>query len=249
MPDASTTTTNTTNTTNTTGPAPRTWTAPLAVAGFAAVAAAVVVGAFALVGELTGVPFRDFSKDPVETLVVVYYIGYLAHAVMLVWYTGAVAALVAGVALRATGHRSASTMLLAGGALTTLMVLDDVFLLHENVYPRLGMPEQLTYPVYGLLTLAFAWWFRRRLRTELVILGAAYVAWVAAAGFELGQELYGIHHHLGEDGGKAVGAALWTAFMIRIALVELTTALRGAAAAPEADGEPATERIPVTAER
>lgn len=199
----------------------------LATGGLTLLAAAAVVGAFALTGSLAGIEFRIFSKDPIETLRGVYYIGYLAHAVMLVWTAGATAALLSGVALRAAGHRPAATMLLVGGALTTLMVLDDVFLFHENIYPRIGVPEQLTYPIYGVLTAAFAWRFRRRLGADLLLLAAAFACWIGAAAFEILQESYGIQLHLGEDGLKAVGVALWAAFMIRIALTELRSALRG----------------------
>ncbi|MGQ0574882.1 MAG: hypothetical protein ACT4RN_11855 [Pseudonocardia sp.] len=204
---------------------------PLIVGGLTLVAAVAVVAAFAVAGRLSGTEFKVFSKDPVETLEVVYYVGYLAHAVMLVWWAGATAALLSGVALRAAGHRQASLPLLVGGALTTLLVLDDVFLLHENIYPRLGIPEGGTYVLYGLLTAAYAWSWRRRLGANLVLLAGAYAFWIAAACFEFVQEEYGIFTlHLGEDGCKAVGVALWAAFMIRLALVELLAALRAAPA-------------------
>lgn len=204
----------------------------LVVGGLTLVAAVALVGAFVVVGLLSGVAFATFSRDPAEAAAVVYYTGYLALAVMLVWQTAAAVALLGGLVLRRAGHRQASTMLLVGGALTELMVIDDVFMLHENIYPRIGMPEAGTYILYGVLTVAFAWSFRRQLGADLLLLAGAAAFWVGAAIFELRQEAFGIFNHIGEDGLRAVGAILWAAFMIRVVLTELLAALRPADTTP-----------------
>lgn len=214
----------------------------LVVGGLTVLAALAVIGIFVLAASRLGIEFKVFSKEPVETFGGQRYTGYFAHVVVLVWQVSATAALLAGVTLRLAGHRAVSTMLLAGGALSALMVVDDFFLLHEYIYPRVGIHEEMVYVAYGLLTAAFAWAFRRRLGSDLLLLGGAYACWAASVTFDFVQETWGIHLHLGEDGVKAIGTALWSAFMIRIALRALLDAIRSADGASDAGG-PTTELI------
>jgi len=199
-------------------------------AALAAAAAGLVLGGFVVLGELVDRPFRYFSKEPVETLGGPGYVGWLAHLGSVVWLAGGASALLAGAVLRLERRRGAG-FLLAAGALTAALVADDLFLLHETVYPALGVPEEVVYATYGVLLVTVAARWRHDVgRHDAALLALALALWAASVGADVVQETRGAlpHHHLLEDGLKLVGTALWTTFLVAAAGRDLRRAVRGA---------------------
>ncbi|WP_214365517.1 hypothetical protein [Pseudonocardia sp. H11422] len=211
------------------------------LAGVVTIAAtAAVIGAFCIAGHVAGVPFGEFSKEPVDALSAPRYTGWFAHLVVLVWQVAATAALVGALVLRRAGQREAALFLFAGGVLTGLMVVDDFFLLHEAVYPKLGIPEEVVYGLYAAGAATFAWRFRRRLGGDVVLLVAAYGFWGASVGLDIVYSLGGPLALLPEDGTKAMGTALWSVLMVRLALAEISAVLPGRQGGHRPGGVPLT---------
>ncbi|MHA6796006.1 hypothetical protein ACVGVM_21195 [Pseudonocardia bannensis] len=200
--------------------------AVLAAVGTVA-ATAAVIGVFYGAGRVAGVPFEVFSKEPVDVLSAPRYTGWFAHLVVLVWQVAATAALVGALVLRRGGHREAAMFLGSGGVLTGVMVVDDFFLLHEAVYPKLGVPEEAVYVLYAMGAAAFVWRFRGRLGSDVVLLVAAYAFWGVSVGLDVLYSFGGPLALLPEDGTKATGTALWAVLMVRLTLAELDAVLQG----------------------
>ena len=188
---------------------------PLA-AGVAGLGVAAVLG-FVLLGRIVDRSFRYFSKEPAETFQAPVYVGWAAHGTTLIWSIGAVCALLVGVVLRSIpAERERSSFLLSGGLLTALMVVDDMFLLHDGVYARASIPEELLYAAYGIAAAAIGWRFRRViLESHPLLLVAAVLAWGGSVASDFVQETTGRHLHVWEDGSKLVGVMLWSAFFAR----------------------------------
>lgn len=187
----------------------------------------LVIAAFVAAARVLDRSFRYFSKEPAETLEAAPYVGWFAHGTSLVWAAGAVCALLAGFVLwRAADRREPARFLLAGGLLTAVMVADDFFLLHDGVYAKAGIPEELVYALYGLAAVAVAWrWREEVLRAEALLFAAAVVAWGASVGSDFVQETTGRHLHVWEDGAKFVGVLLWSAFFVRTSAGALAAAV------------------------
>lgn len=210
------------------GSSGRSW-GSVVVAGAVAVAAAVaVIGAFAAGAAVLGEPFSVFSKEPAETFPGMRYAGSFANLVSVVWLTGAVAAVVGGTALCRSGRAATGRFLLVGGLLVGVLVADDLFLLHESVYPKIGIPEEAVYLAYGVGTAAFGWFYRRHLGRELLLLVAAVGFWVVSVASDVVQEMGWGQSYIVEDGSKAVGVVLWTVMLVRLTLAALTDAMRPA---------------------
>ena len=180
-------------------------------------AAFCVIGGFVVLAALTDHPFHYFSKEPAESLDADLYIGWFAHLTAVVWLGAAATALFAGVTLHRSGRRRHAWFLLAGGALSTLLGADDLFLLHEFVYPRVGIPQEAVYLAYGVLLAAYVWRFRPEILADdwltLLVAGAFFAT---ATSSDVVQHRWGVPHVV-EDGAKLIGVALWSTFLVRAA--------------------------------
>jgi hypothetical protein len=186
------------------------------------VVAVGITAAVLVIARWKGVSFATFSRDPAAALHGLRYAGYFSNLGVLIWASGASAALIAAVALRPTRHREAADLLLAAGGVTGLMVLDDLFLLHEEVYDTV-VPQAVVIISYAVLTAAFAWRYRRRLRADLLLIVGAYGFWGISGIIDVRFENEATV--VLEDGAKFVGICVWTVMLCGRALRELRTAI------------------------
>jgi hypothetical protein len=188
-------------------------------------AMSAVIAVVVAVAQVSGASFDEFSRDPAAVLNGPQYTGYLSNLGVLIWSVGASAALVASAALP---RGTAARLLTAGGGITALMIADDMFLLHEVVYPRLGIPQPAAAIIYAVLTAAFAWHYRRRLGSALLLIAGAYGFWGLSATLDTVVGVSG--SYVIEDGAKFVGIGLWTVMLVRQTIIELRMALASEAA-------------------
>jgi hypothetical protein len=82
---------------------------------------------------------------------------------LLAWAAAATACLIAGTALRVAGRQPQQAgFLLALGALTLFVLVDDAYLVHEVVAPEyFGVPEEATLALYLVPAAAVAYRWRR----------------------------------------------------------------------------------------
>ena len=171
-----------------------------------------------------GATFEDFSKDPTQTLDGPLYVGWFHYLVILAWSVPATAALLGASLLRRAGRTTGFRFLLVGGLLTAAMGLDDAFLLHDHVYQSLGVPQDTVFVLYGIATAAFGWWFRRRLRVDLLLVVAAFACWGVSIALDVLLDLNA--PYVVEDGAKAVGVALWALLLVKHTVAELGAVLQ-----------------------
>jgi hypothetical protein len=103
---------------------------------------AAIVGAFNVVG----IRMSRLSRDPAELADVPIYYGLLSNFGMLVWAAGAFISLFSSFHVEGAKLRS---LLRWAGILTLILLSDDFFLIHDEVFPKvLGLPEELVYAFY-----------------------------------------------------------------------------------------------------
>lgn len=164
----------------------------------------------------TGTPMADLTRDPNSVMGAPPWVGLLSNVGVLLWTGAATACLLGGLLLwdRAAPRRRIEFFWVTGG-LTSLMVLDDLFQLHEGLLPRLtGLPEMVFVCAYPMLILAY---FAREgaqiLASDWPLLLVAVV--LLGASMSLDTILASSRHVVLEDAGKLAGILLWTGFCVR----------------------------------
>jgi len=147
--------------------------------------------------------------------------GSLSDAGILIWWSAAVVSLFAALVCRRRAGLSFTTgpdvrYHVATGVLTAVLALDDLFLLHERVWPKLFLVEQnLVYALYVTVILFWLLTYRRRLLAYLpgwllVALGC-FGASVLIDAFPFSWPVSDELSAVLEDGFKWIGISLWSA--------------------------------------
>src|SRR5690606_9735962 len=118
-------------------------------------------------------------------------------------------------------------LLLVYGILTTLLLIDDLFMVHESILLHFGRSQKLTLLVQGLLA---GWMVCRYYRS---ILQSRWSLLVAAAVFFAGSLVVDFdyvilsdrYHHLFEDGSKLIGIISWAGYGIVTAAAAIRSAM------------------------
>ena len=141
----------------------------------------------ALVWAQNAVPASDLLLDPSYVGGREWYIGLVSSLGILAWAVSASACLGAGWVAGLGGRPAARTTFRGGGWLFTLLLLDDLFSFHSNLFPEvIGIPKQLVLLAY--LVLAAAWGASSRkelLRTRWELLTMAAMAFGASIVIEV----------------------------------------------------------------
>lgn len=176
---------------------------------FAVLLGLIAIGMVMLAAWVIDEPPSVFTREPQQVLDGSFYVGSFSNFGGVIWF--ATAAILSFAAVIKRSERGA---LIAAALLTWAMGLDDIFMLHDRVYPKLFLSELMVYSIYyltiALITLRF---FRQLDRSTLVgiVVGAGF--WVLSAAldrfFNVGSG------QLAEDSMKFIGLSVWAAAWIR----------------------------------
>ena len=173
-------------------------------------------------------PMASLIRDPVAILGGQFYHGLVSNIGILLWCAAAAICLFRGAENWLAGFLRRGGFLLSAGVLTSMLLLDDFFLLHEQALPRfIGLSEKyflIVYPAAVVLYIA-AWW-REIVRADpyLFLLSLTFFAisnlidvafdyhfYEMPAGMEVSASV------ILEEAAKFIGIAAWAVFHIRAA--------------------------------
>lgn len=181
-----------------------------------------------VVHEVGEVDFGRISRDPAQEFEVHPLTGAQSSIGGLVWISAAVVACLT-VALQrhhGRGGEQRTRFLAAIGALTLLLGVDDIFMLHDEFGPRyLGVDERPFFAVYALAALAIGAMFWPMLsRVEPGALGLAMTFFAGSLLVDFFQEgLDASPYRLFlEDGFKFLGIVGWAGYVVRQCWITLT---------------------------
>jgi hypothetical protein len=175
----------------------------------------LVLGIVVIVRITNDIAVAELTRDPISFTDLPLYTGSISNLGVMIW-SGAAAICFFGWAMvrPRSKERHVPQFLLSGGVFTTILALDDMFLLHEEILPGLGIPQNLVLGTYVLLAIGFVVRFRATiLRTRyllLVLAGASFgfsVLIDVLVGYGLIWPLF-----LLENGSKLFGIVSWTAY-------------------------------------
>ncbi|MEM9668764.1 MAG: hypothetical protein AAF950_07540 [Pseudomonadota bacterium] len=146
-----------------------------------------------------------------------FYAGALSHFGIFLWTISAAVTLFSAASIVQFSHVSSKTLelLLSTGALSLLLMADDLFMFHEIVFPSLGIAEPVTYGTYALLICLYL--FR-----NIATIAAGHITLVMATfgffGVSVLSDIVLTHPDgiflLVEDGAKLIGIFCWMTFAI-----------------------------------
>jgi hypothetical protein len=178
--------------------------------------AALVLGIVVTFQLWGNVPIPYLTRDVTAVADVPSYIGLLSNLGIVLWSASAALCFFSGVMTK-NSDRVNSIFFHCSGGLTMLLLLDDLFLIHENAPSLIGIAEEILYGIYGMLILLYVVTFRHYiLQTDYLLLIFA----MGLFGFSLAFDFlhiatllpYDALTYLLEDGAKFVGIAFWLAY-------------------------------------
>jgi hypothetical protein len=145
----------------------------------ALITGAILVGLY-LATRLAGISFTDLSRDAAATLDGPWYTGALSNSAIALLLVGAGIALFAAALLPDGEPRSRKGLLVALALVVIVVAADDLFMLHEAVFPLVGIGSVMSFAIYGIALFAVLWTWRR------VIVGSTDWIFLALSALALG---------------------------------------------------------------
>ncbi len=184
------------------------------------------VGSSVFLARVTNNPLWKLTKDPAQVLHFPLYIGWLSNLSGLLWMMAATVCLFGAEILRRQGGMPKSVRFLGiSGLLNLYLGFDDLFLLHDRVFPQfLNLPEKFFYFAYVLLILIYlVYFFSQILKYDYLLL------FIAAALIGLSRRIFVTLPVLEEvntagDIMKFFGIAFWLVFFYRTSFQEVARA-------------------------
>ncbi len=127
--------------------------------------------------DVCGVPMTHLSRDPLQRLQLPVYLGLLSYLGVLAWCAAAAVMLFSAFLIRQSHPDSRPARFLVWmGVLAAILLLDDLFMLHDTVVPvYLHLPEMSVYLVYAGYTGLLLFRFR-----QFILEQTAYVLFLLA---------------------------------------------------------------------
>jgi hypothetical protein len=149
--------------------------------------------------------------DPVASGGLPWYTGLLSQLGAVAWCVAACAAAFGAAVSRLEGRAGAFRFLLGATGVGTLMLVDDLFLLHSHVFPRLlDTSKTIVVAAYGVLIMTWvALSLSEIARTRVHLLFAA----AAALGASVVADQLGLALWM-EDGPKLLGILAWATYLV-----------------------------------
>jgi hypothetical protein len=186
------------------------------------------VGVGVLSQVVNGVSLEFFLRDIVATGKLPFFAGFVSQLGGMLWCASLTVCLFSLLVLRRQNGSLASSkrFLLHAAILTGILLLDDIFLFHEEVAPNyLHIPEKLVMAGYLLLGVAFVFLnVNEILSSEYLLLGLALACLGISVFLDaLPIDDFGLRYFFTrleiylEDGFKFAGITTWLIYFVRYA--------------------------------
>jgi hypothetical protein len=186
---------------------------------FAGLFGCFAIALVALASWILGEPAAVFTREPQSVLDGSFYVGSFSNLGGLIWF--AAAAILSFAASLKPLDRGA---LILAALVTWAMGVDDIFMLHDRVYPKIYLNEIMVSVLYfGAIGVIVLRWYRQLARSTLVGLAITVIFWVLSAAFD---QFFNNMGQLAEDGTKFIGIVVWAATWIRQAYHDITKLTR-----------------------
>lgn len=194
---------------------------------------ALILSAIVLTPAILAMSFYDMSysmqmRDPVVLLGGPLYTGWFSQLGCALWFVS-VGFCFLSLQLISKDHPMPRmrSFLIYSLALTTFLGVDDMFLLHDEILPYLGIKENLIALGYFMAVVVYLLlYFKVILKTQYVVLGLAFFFLGLSLSLDRlpGQKIFtpgAWQSVLIEDGAKMIGIILWAIYFYSVAKLTL----------------------------
>jgi len=164
------------------------------------------------------IPISNFTRDPTAIMNAPFYIGIVSNLGILLWsFSAAVCFFCFAILRKDANNKELISFLFFSGIITSILMLDDLFLFHEQIFPvYLQISEKYVLFGYGIILLLYlARFMRIILKTEFLLLLFAIGFFSLSLIWDL-ELFHSPAPFLFEDGFKLFGIFSWFAYFIRI---------------------------------
>ena len=179
----------------------------------------------------TGIALEKFMRDPAIIADIRPVFGIISNFGVLVWCaTATICFYTWSVSRKWAEKERYPNFLFFSGILTIILLVDDLFLLHEKFGGR-GFSEAYTYGCYVLLTIVIFISYQKYIfKTEYIVLMIALILFGASLFIDIFQDYFkqmiGYWAIYIEDGFKFLGIVGWFGYYLRICFVEINKLCR-----------------------
>lgn len=181
----------------------------------------LLLACIALVCVALGVPVSAFTRDPAAIANINPLNGMVSHIGTMLWSVTAGVCIFSGLLLRRMERNDnwAGFFQYFGG-LTTMLLLDDLFLIHDEIVPAaFSVAELPVYALYGsILCYGIYRYWRGLLVHRFKLFAVAVMFFAISVGFDVIVDEAGDWVFWIEDGAKVLGILNWCAFFTSLAL-------------------------------
>lgn len=179
-----------------------------------------------IVSYIYDTPISRFTRDPSSVMKGSQFDGFLSSIGILFW-SSTVAILFFCYALfrKSDEKREFANFALAGGVLTSLLLLDDLFMFHDDIFLRFAVNEKIIFLFYAIYFLVYLLKFRQFILTRdySLLLIAIFFFSFSIIVDRFPYSLLGKWHHLFEDGTKFLGIMSWFGYYISLYYQEISS--------------------------
>ena len=182
--------------------------------------AIVLLAVLAFITTRFDITVSMLTRDPLAIVDAPPYLGFVSNLGIIFWSAASAVCLFTVSLLGGRGAPGdVRAFVLLGGLITLLLLVDDLFMLHEYFYPRLGIREKPAFAAYGMLVLGYLIGFRRKIGdTRFVYLFCALGLFALSLVIDRLPETLLPMHHLFEDGSKFLGIVCWLSYQVSVCL-------------------------------
>ena len=179
--------------------------------------AAVIIAIVIYISNRSGYPIAFYTRDPSSISATDPFFGFLSNVGVILWSSTVAVCLFSCSFLRRLGIlKDHVRFFLLFGVLTSMLLFDDLFQFHEEIFPALfHVSKNFVFLIYGVAVVAIL------ARTQRVILRTEYLLLVISFGFfgaSMGMHLISDEiiplHYLYEDGAKFLGIVAWMGYLV-----------------------------------
>lgn len=169
-------------------------------------------------------PISMFTRDPADVANISPFVGIISNIGILFWSAAATVCLFTFLLLKSAENKGKLCwFFLVSGIITTMLMLDDLFLFHERVFPDFfHLRQRYTLMFYFVLVSVYLTGFRKVILSNewfllllaLSFFGLSVTVDISAKYFAEAVPFY----HLFEDGFKLFGIVSWLGYFGRFSL-------------------------------
>ena len=161
------------------------------------------------------VPFSNLSKDPISVAKAKPYIGFVSNVGVMFWsFTTAICFFTASVLPKINNTSKMRSFILLAGIISFFLLIDDFFLFHERVFPKLfHLDEKYLFGFYVILVAFYLIKFKERiLKSQYLHLIIALALFTTSISVDVLIASEFENRHYFEDIPKFFGIIAWFCF-------------------------------------